>query len=288
MVPVELIMHNFLSYGETPTILDFTGFRVACLSGENGHGKSAILDAITYALWGEARKGRSDRKPDDGLLRLGASEMEVGLTFDLDAGRYRVIRRYRRRPRSSASELDLQVYDEVGERYRSLSAGHVTQTQRRITNLLSMDYDTFINSAFLLQGRSDEFTRKGAGERKQILAEILGLSRYERLEELARAELKEKTLAREAKELQLEVSREDLGRKRGFENQLAQLKVEQEALETELATQEKRIEKRQTEWNDAIDRRKRLSCASAELAADSSRHREFSERRPVGRETTGR
>ena len=281
MVPVELTLHNFLSYGETPTVLDFTGFRVACMSGENGHGKSAILDAITYALWGEARKGRADRKPDDGLLRLGASEMEVGLTFDLDAGRYRVIRRYRRRPKSSSSELDLQVYDEVGQRYRSLSAGHVTQTQRRITNLLSMDYDTFINSAFVLQGRSDEFTRKGAGQRKQILAEILGLARYERLEDLARAEFKKKTLAREAGELQLKAYREDLGRQEDYESQLAQLKVKQAALETDLTKREGRIEKCQSEWSEAVERRKRLSHASVELAADISRYVELTERRAL-------
>ena len=43
-----------------------------------------------------------------------------------------------------------------------------------------MDYDTFINSAFLLQGRADEFTNKTPAERKAVLASILGLEAYER------------------------------------------------------------------------------------------------------------
>ena len=284
MVPVKLILRNFLSYGEEPTILDFTGFRVACLSGENGHGKSAILDAMTYALWGEARKGRSDRKPDDGLLRLGASEMEVELTFDLDAGRYRAIRRYRRRPRSSVTELDLQVYDEGGGRYRSLSAGHVTKTQRRIVSLLSMDYDTFINSAFLLQGRSDEFTRKGAGERKRILAEILGLGRYERLEQLARTQLKENTLARETTERLLESHRLELSRQASYENHLAQLEAERQAIEVELANRESLLATCQAAWSETVEQRARLGRAREELGADDGRLRDLTESRKQLRE----
>ena len=51
---------------------------------------------------------------------------------------------------------------------------------------LGLDYDTFINSAFLLQGRSDEFTNKSPSQRKDILVSILNLSRYEALEDRAR------------------------------------------------------------------------------------------------------
>ena len=55
MIPLSLSLRNFLSYGENVPPLDFTQFRIACLTGDNGHGKSALLDGITYALWGEAR-----------------------------------------------------------------------------------------------------------------------------------------------------------------------------------------------------------------------------------------
>ncbi len=54
-------------------------------------------------------------------------------------------------------------------------------TQAAIDEKLGLDYETFVNSTFLLQGRSDEFTRKKPGERKLILGKILGLDRYERL-----------------------------------------------------------------------------------------------------------
>lgn len=190
MIPVSLTLRNFLSYGDEPQTLDFTTFRVACLSGDNGHGKSALLDAMTYALWGQARKGRHDRKPDEGLLRLGATHMAVDFTFDLGPERYRILRGYRRRPRSSISELELQVFDPDSDQFRPLTeAGAPSVTQQRIDDLLSMDYETFTNSAFLLQGQADAFTRKGPRERKQLLGRILGVERYDRLQALARQRL---------------------------------------------------------------------------------------------------
>jgi exonuclease SbcC len=54
-----------------------------------------------------------------------------------------------------------------------------------------MDYDTFINSAFILQGRADEFTTKSPSLRKQTLSDILNLSDYDRYEEIARQQLRE-------------------------------------------------------------------------------------------------
>ena len=190
MVPLSLSLRNFLSYGERPTVLDFSQFSVACLSGENGHGKSALLDAITFALWGEARKGRSERKPDEGLLRTGAAEMRVEFCFDLDGDRYRIIRSYRKGNRGGSSQLDLQIYSPGHRGYRSLTEGNSnTRTQERVGQILSMDYETFINSAFIVQGRINEFSNKDAGQRKRILGEILGLSRYDRMQEQARQRL---------------------------------------------------------------------------------------------------
>ena len=71
----------------------------------------------------------------------------------------------------------------------------MAQTQQRINHLLSMDYETFINSAFIVQGRADEFTQKGARQRKEVLAEILGLSRYDRLQERARLHFQKESQA---------------------------------------------------------------------------------------------
>ena len=63
MIPQKLSLRNFMCYREDAPPLDFTGIHLACISGDNGHGKSALLDAITWALWGRARA-----KTDDELI----------------------------------------------------------------------------------------------------------------------------------------------------------------------------------------------------------------------------
>ncbi len=191
MIPVKLQMFNFLSYGEDVPPLDFTQFSIACLSGKNGQGKSALLDALTWAIWGEGRKASQDRKADSGLLKIGENQMWVDLTVDLEGERYRIIRKFSKLKNKNHSELELQVFEEKKSAFISLSSPSIRQTQQRINRLLRMDYETFINSAFILQGRVDEFTRKSARERKQILSEVLGLSHYEALSVLSRQHLRE-------------------------------------------------------------------------------------------------
>lgn len=186
MIPVVLKLRNFMSYGEDVPALDFSEFHVACLTGKNGHGKSALLDAITWALWGQARKTTGAITPDEGLLRIGCSEMEVELVFDLEGNRFRVIRKYAKTKKSGKRSLEFQFFDPTSGTFRPLTEGGIRATQQKINDVLRMDYDTFINSAFILQGRADEFTQKSPGERKAILANILGLSRYDELSRLAK------------------------------------------------------------------------------------------------------
>ncbi len=215
MIPVTLHLHNFLSYGRDVPPLDFTQFNIASLSGGNGQGKSALLDALTWALWGEGRKAQQEKKADRGLLKIGENEMWVDLVIELEGERYRVIRKFSLVKKRSYSELELMVFDSKKDDFISLSAPSIKQTQQRINSILRMDYNTFINSAFILQGRVDEFTRKSALERKQILSEVLGLSHYERLSVLAHR--KAKSLDREIialnaslEQFQKEISEKDI------------------------------------------------------------------------------
>ncbi len=188
MVPVELSLSNFLSYGAEPQTLDFSQFHVACLSGKNGQGKSALLDAITWVLWGEARKSSGGHKPDDELLRIGARRMKVELVFDVESIRYRVMRAYSRSAtgKTSKAEMELQVLDTGTDEGRPLTQSSIRESQNFLNEILGLDYHTFINSAFLLQGRSDEFTKKKPNERKDILGRILNLGKYDKLSFMAR------------------------------------------------------------------------------------------------------
>jgi DNA repair protein SbcC/Rad50 len=183
VIPAVLTLRNFLCYRENCPPLDFTGIRVACLTGENGNGKSALLDAMTWALWGEARA-----RTDDELIHLGRTEMEVEFEFLSDDQRYRVIRKRRKGTQRSAGATALEFHLLSPAGWKPLTANHVRETEARIRDVLKLDYETFVNSAFLMQGKADAFTVKSPGERKRILGEILGLAQYDRLEQQARYE----------------------------------------------------------------------------------------------------
>ena len=182
MIPLKLTLSNFLCYRENVAPLDFTGVHVACICGANGHGKSALLDSITWALWGKARG-----KIQDEMISYGADECRVELDFTSRDQNYRVIRshgRGGRRSRGGASDLQLMVLE--NDTARPLTGDMIRETQARIDQTVGMDYDTFINSAFLVQGRADEFATKTPSERKAVLSKILGLETYDRLQIRAR------------------------------------------------------------------------------------------------------
>ncbi|HEY0070499.1 MAG TPA: SMC family ATPase, partial [Chloroflexia bacterium] len=178
-----------MCYRDAAEVLDLTGVHLACLAGENGAGKSALLEAMTWALWGRAR----DRMMDDELISKGATEMEVDFHFGMGDEHYRVIRKRARKGNAGTTMLDVMVSDSGEESsWKSISGATVRESQHRINQSLKLDYETFINSAFILQGRADEFTVKNPADRKRILADILGLAQYDMLEEAAKEEARER------------------------------------------------------------------------------------------------
>ncbi|MBF8302027.1 MAG: hypothetical protein HW396_308 [Candidatus Dadabacteria bacterium] len=236
MVPLQLSLKNFLSYSEDAPILDFRGFTIACLSGKNGHGKSALLDALTWALWGKCRA-----KNKEEVIKRGAKEARVELEFELEGNRYRVIRTIIRTKGSATStSLDFQVFDTSTGSFRSLSQGGLAQGT--IEKTLKMDYDSFICSAFILQGRADEFTKRTPAERKDVLARILGLERYEELAKKARelaqkSKLEGEQIERDTTNIESEISQKD-----NLTRKLNETKAEEDKITNEIKEKEKYYE----------------------------------------------
>jgi len=186
MIPLHLKLKNFLSYREE-TELDFAPIRIACLAGDNGAGKSALLDAITWSIWGKTRAS-NDRE----VICIGETEMEVTYTFRLGERDYRIFRRrsFARGGASGQQTLEFFIGAPGTDEWLPISGDNVRETQEGIVGVLNMDYDTFVNSAFILQGRADSFTQKPPSERKKILGDILNLQEYDELARLARDEEK--------------------------------------------------------------------------------------------------
>lgn len=209
MIPLKLHIKNFLSYGAQQTI-DFTPYNLICLAGKNGHGKSALLDAITWVLWGQARKIGGIAKADEGLMHLGETTMMVTLDFACDAHHYRVKREYTAATQKSQALLEFGIYEADHTTIRPLTDKTIRATQAKIEDILGLDYDSFINSAFLKQGQSNEFSKKTPKERKEILASILGLDRFESLRRIALDNAKDSTQRKEQGSIALERMQQEL------------------------------------------------------------------------------
>lgn len=265
MIPLKLKLRNFMCYRDNVPPLDFQGIHVACLAGDNGHGKSALLDAITWALW-----GRSRTADHDALIHLGQTEMEVEFEFALEDTRYCVIRKRRKGDgrRSGQTILELQVWN--GERYQPITEPTIRATEERLCQLLRLDYDTFINSAFLVQGRADEFTTKRPGERKQVLASILGLDIYDRYEERAKERARERAAAVDALSQQIRLLDEEIARKPEYEEQEREAARQVAELSGRLREAEHRLEELRSHQRDLRGQRRELNDLEQRLQRDEA------------------
>jgi exonuclease SbcC len=232
MIPLHLRISGFLSYHDLVE-LDFTPFDLACISGHNGAGKSSLLDAITWSLFGEARGKSSDVIN----LRQDVKAAEVALTFQHEENVYRVQRTL---PRNKNTLLEFQVRTQTG--WKPLSEKTTRETQARIEQTLRLDFETFVNASFFLQGKADQFTQQNASKRKEVLSNILGLEMWEDYKN--RTAEKRKALEREVdeidgriREIDAELAEEDLRKTR-----LAELESSLKQLTTARTAQESILE----------------------------------------------
>jgi exonuclease SbcC len=159
-----LHLSGFLSYLD-PVDIEFDSFDLACISVQNGAGKSSLLDAITWALFGEARRR------DDAIINNRAEAAEVILTFNYEGNRYRI---QRTKPKNKTTLLEFAIQD-GNENWRVLTEPTLRATEELVRKTLRLDYETFTNASFFLQGKADQFAQQKPSDRKRILSSILGL-----------------------------------------------------------------------------------------------------------------
>ena len=254
MLPIRLEIKNFLAY-RSPDPVRFDGIHLACLTGSNGAGKSSMLDAITWALWGKARARR-----DEELVHMGQSDMYVQLDFEQEGIIYSVIRRRTRRSGGQGT-LDLFSVDEEGNRI-NLNEPNMRATQGKINRLLNLDYDTFTNSAFLQQGKADAFTTKQPADRKRILADILNLNRWADYEVAAKNRISDLTEDINVCTMRINEIDGELKREPQLKTALEEAEAAQQAAEAQLVGAEAKL--KEVEHAPADLRAAQEQCAGIE------------------------
>jgi exonuclease SbcC len=181
--PLRLSLENFICYRGAIEV-DFSALDLFVISGPTGSGKSALIDAICYALYGRVPR-------EDGVSSLishNADSMFVDFEFAMGGVRYRVTRTINKQRRlkkdgeevvtRGVSPVQLERHD--GQDWVPLE-GRVAAIDAEIERIVGLDFDSFTRCVLLPQGRFQEFLAGDRKVRRGILVELLDLEVYQRM-----------------------------------------------------------------------------------------------------------
>lgn len=184
MTPNRVAVKNFLTFGEAlggPVEFVFTADEpLWVLCGANGTGKSAVFDAITYALYGEHRGGKQKAEQ---LIRHGTNGFEIEIDFTFGGTEYRIRRTRQRKPNRTTQHLLKKTEDEWACVRGGDLAGAVDAADLKawVTDTLGLNYEAFTNSVLLKQGEADKLFDAGRDDRIAVLKGIIGFEQFEAL-----------------------------------------------------------------------------------------------------------
>jgi exonuclease SbcC len=182
--PITLELSGFGPFREN-TVVDFSDAQLFAIVGPTGHGKSTLIDAICFALYGSVpRHGERDIAP---VVTLGAAEAKVSLTFAIGARELRATRVVRRKPDGvGATTRAVRLEELAADGSSETIAASKAEVQAAIGDLLGLTFDEFTKCVVLPQGQFAAFLHATSGERTAILSALLGLTRFDRMARLAR------------------------------------------------------------------------------------------------------
>src|SRR5581483_1572911 len=171
MRPLRLRLKGFTAFRDEQTI-DFEGVEIFAIAGPTGAGKSSLLDAMTYALYGEVDRVNNQCAQ---LVSQGLPRMAVTLDFRVGSDDYRITRTTARAGQSTVlfeRIIDGQAQS-VGE-----GADRVRDVKELVKSVVGLDYDAFTRSVLLPQNKFAELLTGDPRKRREILIDLLGLSLF--------------------------------------------------------------------------------------------------------------
>lgn len=164
-------LDNFLSHGNTTFNFDHG---VTVFVGSNGSGKSSIIDAITFALYGKHTRGHNSN-----LIRRGSTGTMIQLTFGMNSKRYQVTRSLDSKGSLIGAKLE-QITDNgivplaYGER-KQMGESMSDET----SNIIGLDYERLKVAAVVQQGELNAILQKKPSEFKELLNSLIGIDRLD-------------------------------------------------------------------------------------------------------------
>ncbi|MGD2181483.1 SbcC/MukB-like Walker B domain-containing protein [Lusitaniella coriacea] len=245
MRPIKLTLEGFTSFRRRQT-LDFSDLDLFVITGATGAGKSSLLDAMTYALYGKVPRKSSINE----LVSQGATELKVEFQFSIQQTEYQVVRSWRYRPSTPVTRCLLSKRQ--GEQWERCDRAV------KIEHLIRMDFDTFTRVIILPQGQFDEFLKGNATKRRELLRQLAGFEIFEKMRKEARD--RAKTAGNE---------------RQWIEGQIESLQVPTEAEMREKQAQQEALESEIPQLKKAADDAQKLLDEEERLLAQIQRYAEL-------------
>jgi DNA repair protein SbcC/Rad50 len=215
----HLSLRDFKSYHEAD--VDLSALTLASVVGQNGAGKSTILEAVVFALTG----GRQLRSLDS-FVRKGAEECRVALTFSIGGNRYRLTRT---RSTRSAGKSTLELCREEGGLWVA-EGTQVKETEARVASILAVDEEILLLTSVITQEDAGSFFRLQPAQRLEGLGRILQLDAvYNPIADHMKARAAEQRAALDTARAEIERLESEAARLASLESDLAYAR-NQEAL----------------------------------------------------------
>ncbi|ERN41448.1 ATPase involved in DNA repair [Rubidibacter lacunae KORDI 51-2] len=256
MRPIKLILEGFTSF-RTRQEIDFDALdNLFVITGPTGAGKTSLLDAITFALYGKvARK----LNPAD-LVTQGAKQLKVELHFTSRGETYRAVRTYDFSRKTATNAIVLDRFD--GAKWER-EKEQQRDVDGAIASILGIDYDTFTRVILLPQGEFDRFLKGTPRHRREILRQLIPeLQVFELMRQ--KAVEREKLAAGELNAIATQLAERSLP----TTEEIAAAELQKREVCSRIATTTGHIEQLQQELNDTerlLERQQQLTRARAEL-----------------------
>ena len=179
MRPVRLEVEGFTAF-RAPTLVDFADADLFALVGPTGSGKTSVIDALTFALYGSVPR-LDDRRAVAPVISQNLTEARVRLDFTVGGDGYTAVRvvRATRSGGATTKEARLQRGDEV-------LAGTADEVTEAVSALLGLSFEHFTTCVSLPQGQFARFLHDKPRTRQDLLVRLLDLGLYDRVATAAR------------------------------------------------------------------------------------------------------
>lgn len=267
MIPIKLTIEGLYSYQKRQTI-DFENLINAGLFGifgSVGSGKSSILEAITFALYGETERLNSKDKRAYNMMNLKSYMAFIAFDFyNYEDKIFRVTREFKRNSKrfEDIKSPTVVFYEWINDHWIPLNHSNAQE-------IVGLSYDNFKRTIIIPQGKFKEFIELGAKDRTQMMKEIFKLYRFDLADKVSVLNSKNLT---ELNQLEGKLS----GYDEVSEENISILK-DKLASETEIATEKQTIFKT---INDKLQHLKSLKTDFESLQNKKNQFTELTNQKP--------